>query len=59
MGSVASASAPEAAPAPVTRALDQDPPLPGEDVEGWAGLTPSADAAPDPHAGHRGHGGTP
>jgi hypothetical protein len=45
----------EGAPADVTRALRQAPPLPGSDAGGWAGLATSPDEA-DPHAAHR-HGG--
>lgn len=42
----------------VTRALDEDPPLPGEDTTGWAGLDPNASSDADagalanPHAHH-------
>ena len=55
--SAASPDATAAAPAPVTRSLDADPPLPGEETAGWAGLAPTGDAEADPHGGHRGHGG--
>ncbi len=39
----------------VTRALEEDPPLPGAPAQGWPGLaaTPPRE---DPHAAHR-HGG--
>ncbi|MCB9658247.1 MAG: hypothetical protein H6726_11425 [Sandaracinaceae bacterium] len=53
-GSAASLDAQAGPPAPVTRALDADPPLPGEDAAGWAGLG-SGGTGVDPHAGHAGH----
>jgi hypothetical protein len=53
-GGPADVEAPSGEAAIVTRALDEDPPLPGSDVNGWSGLhTP---VAADPHAAHR-HGG--
>lgn len=39
---------PEPERASVTRALDEDPPLPGEPSAGWAGLEPPAEAATVP-----------
>jgi len=54
--SPASASAAEATRAPLTCALDEDPPLPGAPSEGWSGLD-AASTAPagesHHHAGHR------
>jgi hypothetical protein len=44
----------EGAPADVTRALVETPPLPGADAGDWAGLATPVE--PDPHAAHR-HGG--
>jgi hypothetical protein len=41
--------------APVTRALEADPPLPGESTDGWAGL--STEGTPDDPKRHPGHGG--
>jgi len=66
-----SAQAPEAKPSNVTLALSAEPPLPGEPVGAWRGLTeatggegepavvppPSTGDAVDPHAGHGQHGG--
>lgn len=60
--SAASESSPEASAAALTTSLEGDPPLPGEPVGGWVGLESGDGAASgpaDPHAGHRGHGGTP
>lgn len=60
--SAASEVAPEASAAVLTTSLTGDPPLPGEPSAGWVGLEPAEGAAAgaaDPHAGHRGHGGTP
>jgi hypothetical protein len=54
--SVASPEGGEAAPARVTLALDEDPPLPGEVTEGWRGLRGDDDASKsaehDHHGGH-------
>ncbi len=53
-----SASHPEGVTSLVTRALDEDPPLPGEDTTGWTGLGPDASGDSDagvmenPHAHH-------
>lgn len=55
--SAASPEGAEAAPAPVAVALQSDPPLPGETLAGWEGLTPAGPAAAsDPHA-HMHHPG--
>jgi hypothetical protein len=51
-GSVASPDADEARPARVTLALDEDPPLPGDEAQGWRGLDGGEDA--DPHRHHHG-----
>ena len=40
----------------VTRALREDPPLPGASASGWEGLQEAAPAA-DPHAHHHHHHG--
>lgn len=59
--SAASVEAEAAPPVEVTLALDGQPPLPGEDAEGWFGLEQPS-AAPD-HShhghGHHGHHGEP
>ena len=52
--SAASASAPEASRTSVTRALDEDPPLPGASTEGWPGLRPAAEPAAGGHEQHAG-----
>jgi hypothetical protein len=53
--SPASPAALAAPAAPVTRALETDPPLPGESTDGWAGLrTQGAPADPMQHSGHGG-----
>jgi hypothetical protein len=63
-GSPASLSAAEAPRAEVARSLREDPPLPGESTDGWAGLE-ARDTAPAPSAHEHGtdgghaHGGTP
>jgi hypothetical protein len=55
-GSAASLSEPEAARAPVARALREDPPLPGTAAEGWEGLQqPAGAAGSDPHEHHQHH----
>jgi hypothetical protein len=41
-GTAAGLETPEAPPRKVTRALDSDPPLPGEPTDGWPGLQPAA-----------------
>lgn len=53
--SPASSSAPEGGRASVTRALDEDPPLPGSSTDGWPGLAPTSDPAPTGHEHHHGH----
>lgn len=54
VASPASAQAAEAPPAQVTRALDEEPPLPGEPVDGWPGLhEPADDEREEPH--HHAH----
>lgn len=59
--SPASLSAPEAAPMLVTRALDEHPPLPSEDTQGWKGLRPAENAKTHvhnqehDHSAHVGH----
>jgi len=54
-----SAASPQASAAPVavvTRALAGDPPLPGEDHTGWAGLAPKPGKPKSSHgAPHHGH----
>jgi hypothetical protein len=52
--SAASLDALEAPRATVTRALDEEPPLPGESVEGWPGLAHSSEepAREEHHHGH-------
>lgn len=57
--SPASLSAEEAPPMLMTRALDEDPPLPSEDTHGWKGLRPAENAKAHDHHhehGHEGHG---
>lgn len=54
-GSPASLSAPEGRDVSVARALEADPPLPGESTEGWAGLEPSTEAAPSEHENEHEH----
>jgi Heavy metal binding domain len=39
---------------PVTRALEEDPPLPGASIEGWPGLRPAAEPATGGHEQHHG-----
>ena len=41
----------------VTRALDEDPPLPSEDTQGWKGLRPAENAKTQEHdhSAHAGH----
>jgi hypothetical protein len=53
-GSAAALAEPEAERASVVRALREDPPLPGNSVEGWEGLQPPAAASGDA-AGHQHH----
>jgi hypothetical protein len=50
--SPASPRAPAAPTVPVTRALEADPPLPGESMNGWAGLVPDGAPAEPTHQGH-------
>lgn len=52
--SAASLESREAQPVAVTRALDEDPPLPGAETEQWPGLRAAESAAPA-HGGHHGH----
>lgn len=54
--SPASLSAEEAPPLLVTRALDEHPPLPSEDTEGWEGLRQAQNTKTSEH-GHEGHEG--
>lgn len=54
--SPASLSAEEAPPILVTRALDEEPPLPSEETEGWKGLRQAENAKMDEHD-HQGHAG--
>ena len=55
--SAASLKAREPRAAPATRALAEDPPLPGESTERWPGLRPSGDATEGRmHVHHGGHG---
>jgi hypothetical protein len=57
---VRSAASPEATAAPsplVARAVMEEPPLPGQPLEGWSGL--GAAPTSDPHAGHHMHHHTP
>lgn len=61
-GAPASPAAAPAPPAALTRSLREDPPLPGDDVTGWAGLEPEesrrdapADAGDASREGHRHH----
>lgn len=55
--SPASSGAAQLPPAPVTLAVDEDPPLPGEDAEGWFGLErPAANGGEHHHSHHHGHG---
>ncbi len=53
--SPASRHAVEAKPASVTRALQEDPPLPGESTEQWPGLHPEAPKVDTGHD-HHSHG---
>lgn len=58
--SPASLSAAEGRPMRVTRALDEHPPLPSEDTQGWKGLRPAENAKTqehdhDAHAEHADH----
>ena len=53
--SPASVAAPEPSPSSVTRSLETDPPLPGDDTEGWRGLTEPEDAAALPDHVHHHH----
>jgi hypothetical protein len=58
--SPASPEADEGAAAVVTRALEEEPPLPGEDLSGWEGLGSAEIDSVDPlheHEGHHGEGG--
>jgi heavy metal-binding protein len=52
--SAASTQAPEARPHPVTRALSEDPPLPGATSSGWEGLQAPADSQHQHHGSHPG-----
>lgn len=58
VGSPLSVLHPSGVASRVTRALDEEPPLPGEDASGWVGLDPNADGhtggivAGNPHAQH-------
>lgn len=52
--SPASFSGEEARPIRMTRALDEDPPLPSEDTRGWKGLQ-EAEESKTAHAGHGTH----
>lgn len=53
LGSPASAREPESPPAEVLRALQEDPPLPGDAAEGWPGLADPREAdAPQPEGHH-------
>lgn len=53
--SVASAEGPSAAPARVTVALDEEPPLPGEPLEDWEGLRRPAGEEAGAHHHHGEH----
>src|SRR5688500_13167868 len=52
--SPASPAALQPARAPVTGALDEDPPLPGTPSEGWSGLEVAAPPSTDEHRHHEG-----
>jgi hypothetical protein len=54
--SAASLSAEEARPMLVTRALEEHPPLPSEDTQGWKGLHPAEKAKTQEHD-HAAHAG--
>ncbi len=56
--SPASLDAPEAAPAPVTTAARSDPPMPGEDAQGWPGLRGPVSGGHQHHHGHHGSMGS-
>lgn len=58
--SAASLAAAEAPPARVGRAIEEEPPLPGETREGWEALDEAPTGAPARHGhhGHHGHGGS-
>ncbi len=53
--SAASLEAEEGRAARVGRAIEEEPPLPGERREGWEALE-QGESAPVDHSGHGGHG---
>lgn len=53
--SAASSAAAEGQPWPVTRALREDPPLPGEAAKEWIGLRSGSDSQSAPMGGHHEH----